>query len=55
MTDFSSNQVALFLGPMCWVGGGKVATDANKAGTVEITNKGRYVTWFFGCSLIGGR
>jgi hypothetical protein len=54
MNNFSSNRSRLFLGPMCWVGGGKVATDANKAGHVEITRYGAYVTWYTGCTLIGG-
>lgn len=48
----------LFLGPMCWVGGGKSATDCCKVGRVEIIgqtlNGLRQMPWFFGCTLIGG-
>jgi hypothetical protein len=55
MTNFNTNA-NLFLGPMAWVKDGmKVAIDANKAGHVEITRRGAYVTWHTGCTLIGGR
>jgi hypothetical protein len=48
-------RASLFLGPMCWVGGGVSAINASNCGTVEVTSNGRYVDWFFGCSFIGGR
>jgi hypothetical protein len=52
--DFARNASRLFLGPMCWVGGGKSAINANLTGTVQITRYGAYVNWHHGCTLIGG-
>lgn len=51
---FYRNRYALFLGPMCWVGGGQSAADVSSFGRLEITSDGRFVGSHYGATLIGG-